>query len=224
MKFWDHWQKTTRVALIALCCWFLSPTDTFAQTKLFGTLEFKGKSLDALPQWQRILGEFEKQRAIFAACDAADTGCPSPRIKAWRGVLKALKGKPLPEQMAKVTAFANSWPYKYDMDNWGKEDYWASPNEFIEKAGDCEDYAIMKYLSLRDLGVSPDHLRIVVVRDRVRQIAHAVLAVYVDQQIFILDNFNDKALPQESVQQYVPQFSINETTRWAHVPAKKPGG
>ena len=57
----------------------------------------------------------------------------------------------------------------------------------------------------------------VVVRDVVRDLAHAVLAVYVDQEVYILDNLTKAVLPQERLGHYVPYYSVNETTRWAHV-------
>ena len=44
-------------------------------------------------------------------------------------------------------------------------DYWETPVEALWKgAGDCEDYAIAKYFSLRHLGVSSDKLRITYVK------------------------------------------------------------
>ena len=55
------------------------------------------------------------------------------------------------------------------------------------------------------------------VHDAVRDLAHAVLAVYVDDRVYILDNLTRAVLPQEQMTQYVPYYSINETTRWAHV-------
>jgi predicted transglutaminase-like cysteine proteinase len=57
----------------------------------------------------------------------------------------------------------------------------------------------------------------VVLNDVSRGLAHAVLAVYFEQQVYILDNLSRAVLPQEQVSQYVPYYSINETTRWAHV-------
>ena len=44
------------------------------------------------------------------------------------------------------------------------------------------------------------------------------VAVYLDGQVYILDNLTSRVLPQEQVTQYVPYYSVNETTRWAHVP------
>jgi predicted transglutaminase-like cysteine proteinase len=72
-------------------------------------------------------------------------------------------------------------------------------------------------VSLRQLGFGADQLRLVVLNDVSRDLAHAVLAVYLDEQVYILDNLSRSVLPQEQVRQYVPYYSINETTRWAHV-------
>jgi hypothetical protein len=35
--------------------------------------------------------------------------------------------------------------------------------------------------------------------------------------VYILDNLTRTVEPQEQMAQYVPYYSINETTRWAHV-------
>jgi predicted transglutaminase-like cysteine proteinase len=56
----------------------------------------------------------------------------------------------------------------------------------------------------------------------VRDLAHAVLAVYLDDQVYVLDNLTNAVLPQERVAHYVPYYSINETTRWGHVPPADP--
>jgi predicted transglutaminase-like cysteine proteinase len=71
---------------------------------------------------------------------------------------------------------------------------------------------------LRQLGFTAEQLRLVVVRDVVRDLAHAVLAVYLDDEVYVLDNLTNAVLPQDRISHYVPYFSINETTRWAHVP------
>ena len=104
--------------------------------------------------------------------------------------------------------------------NWGKADYWVWPNLFLKKSGDCEDYAIVKYFTLKELGMDTDKLRIVVLRDT-RRLSHAVLAVYMDKDIVILDNISNAILPQGRLRHYVPQFSFNEKSRWAHMRGKK---
>lgn len=115
--------------------------------------------------------------------------------------------------------FVNSFPYKEDIDNYGVNDYWASPAEFARNGGDCEDYAIMKFFALRELGFDADKMRIVVVRDLSRQVVHAVVALGVAGKTYILDSLTDRILPDDKITWYAPQYSFNETTRWAHVVA-----
>ena len=87
----------------------------------------------------------------------------------------------------------------------------------MSRSGDCEDYAIAKYFALRALGFDRDALRIVVLKDRIRGIGHAVLAVYLADDILILDNLSDRIFSHLKYKHYVPQYSMNETARWAHV-------
>ena len=101
------------------------------------------------------------------------------------------------DQLDTVNRFLNGWRYREDAANYGRRDYWASPLEFFLRSGDCEDYAIAKYVTLRQLGFAAEQLRLVVVHDVVRDLAHAVLAVYLDDQVYILDNLTRAVLPQE---------------------------
>jgi predicted transglutaminase-like cysteine proteinase len=105
-----------------------------------------------------------------------------------------------------------------DFDNYGLEDYWAIPHEFLFNGGDCEDYAITKLLSLRWLGYSADKLRIVVLQDTNLRIAHAVLAFGADDDILILDNQVEEVLSHQSIVHYVPVYSVSEFQWWMHAP------
>jgi predicted transglutaminase-like cysteine proteinase len=60
-------------------------------------------------------------------------------------------------------------------------------------------------------------MRIVLLRDTIRNIAHAVLAVELNDEIYILDNMSDLVLVHLKYEHYVPQYSVNEFYRWAHV-------
>ena len=62
--------------------------------------------------------------------------------------------------------------------NWGKADYyWETPIDFLQHAGDREDFAITKYMTLRSLGVASESTRVAVVTDSQLSVAHAVLMV-----------------------------------------------
>lgn len=185
--------------------------------ELFGTVEFRTNSLSALPEWQRALDQIDHEASIYDACATAEDACPTLGVRAWIRLIRAQSDRAQIEQMNTVNQFLNDWRYKPDSLNYGRRDYWATPLEFLAHSGDCEDYAIAKFVTLRRLGFADESLRLVVVRDVVRDIAHAVLAVYLDEDVYILDNLSSRVMPQAEVTHYVPYYSINETSRWAHV-------
>lgn len=185
---------------------------------LFDTVEYRGTSLDALPQWQRVLSEIERETPFYQACDDALSPCEPRALLAWQSMIKGQLGDEPEAQLRAVNRFVNRWQARTDQENYAKVDYWASPLTFLKQSGDCEDYAIMKYVSLRQLGFDPESLRLVVVRDMLRDVAHAVLAVHVDDEVFILDNLFQSVLPQHMVSQYLPYYSVNENARFSHLP------
>lgn len=63
-------------------------------------------------------------------------------------------------------------------------------------------------------------MRVVVVRETIRNMGHAVLAVYSGENIYLLDNLSDAVRSAQRVRNYVPQFSVNEKHRWVHVKAR----
>ena len=78
-----------------------------------------------------------------------------------------------------VNGFFNRLQYSTDLAIWGVEDYWATPSEFLaSNSGDCEDYAIAKYFTLKELGVPVVQLRLVYAKTWKSSVAHMVLAYY----------------------------------------------
>lgn len=78
-----------------------------------------------------------------------------------------------------VNGFFNRLQYSTDLAIWGAEDYWATPSEFLaSNSGDCEDYAIAKYFTLKELGVPVVQLRLVYAKTWKSSVAHMVLAYY----------------------------------------------
>jgi predicted transglutaminase-like cysteine proteinase len=183
---------------------------------LFGTVEFRSDSLDALPQWQRVLAEIREEERIYEACRRNADACPSAALADWQRLVGRQSGRPKLDQLQAVNDFVNRWRYITDQQNYGRSDYWATPVEFFARAGDCEDYAIAKYVTLRQLGFAAEDLRLVVVQDATRDIAHAILAAHVDTVVYVLDNLSERILPQQRVGHYSPYYSLNETARWAH--------
>lgn len=184
-------------------------------TGLFGSHEFRS-TLRALPGWERVMAAARPQLAAMEGCDPGVDTCSAAALS-WQKILARARDLPLREQLAEVNRFFNRWPYRLDIDVYGTADYWATPGEFLRLSGDCEDYCITKYYALRSLGVAPKRMRIVVVLDKIRNITHAVLAVATEGDNLILDNLSDLLLPDRRYQHYVPQYSVNEHYRWAHV-------
>ncbi|HEX6005437.1 MAG TPA: transglutaminase-like cysteine peptidase [Burkholderiales bacterium] len=142
------------------------------------------------------------------------------RLTAWREILTAAKYKRLPEaeKLTLVNDFMNQTNFVSDREHWGKEDYWATPVEFLStNAGDCEDYSIAKYFTLRALGVPDEKLRITYVKELViYKEAHMVLAYFPtpDAEPLVLDNINKTILPASSRNDLLPVYSFNGSGLW----------
>lgn len=175
---------------------------------LFGTQEVRSSDISAFKKWTGVMSRFESQMQTHTAS--------SPRVMMWKAELKNLKDKSPREQIEGVNAYANQMRYIEDKDNYAKSDYWATPIEFFSRGGDCEDFAIAKYASLRALGFSSEQLRIVIVQDTWKNVAHAILAVYSGGEIYILDNQDKNVEKAENVDRYQPIFSINSSHWWLH--------
>ncbi|APC16633.1 hypothetical protein BLL42_13175 [Pseudomonas frederiksbergensis] len=140
------------------------------------------------------------------------------RIDAWQHLLAAQKQTPELEQLNVVNLFFNKqMRYMEDIDLWHVDDYWATPIEALWKgAGDCEDYAIAKYFSLRHLGVSSDKLRITYVKALRQNRAHMVLTYYSspDAMPLVLDSLIDAIQPASQRTDLLPVYSFNAEGLW----------
>jgi predicted transglutaminase-like cysteine proteinase len=179
-----------------------------SQTYLFGSREIHSANLKMFPKWRGTLQRFEEE---LKSCETGPC-----RKKQWQAVIEGLRGKDLMTQLRELNTEMNDKRYITDPVNWNLPDYWATPFQFLRKNGDCEDYAISKYMALRDLGVAAEDMRIVVLNDLNLRIAHAVLAVYVNGKPYILDNQISKVVPATSIRHYQPVYSINEDGWWLH--------
>lgn len=184
--------------------------------RLFNTVEFKGR-ITQLPKWSGVLKQMGSWKGFFK--DPSTAGLPSR--SGWNKLRQEMTGLDTMGRLIAVNTYFNQWPYRLDAANFGVSDYWAIPIEFLKKSGDCEDYSIAKFYALQEFGFSSDQMRVVVVKDIIRNIGHAVLAVYTDGTAYILDNQTNMVLPHDRYKHYVPQYSVNERFRWMHIPVKQ---
>ncbi|MDT8440660.1 MAG: transglutaminase-like cysteine peptidase [Desulfuromonadales bacterium] len=182
---------------------------------LFRSHEFRS-TLKALPGWLRVMESASRTSERYMHCDPAVDTCSAAALS-WQKIVRQAQNQTAMEQLRQVNRYFNRWPYRLDQDVYGVSDYWATPEEFLHLSGDCEDYSIAKYYALRELGFPDQSLRIVLLKDTIRNIAHAVLAVELDNERYILDNMSDLVLSHLQYEHYVPQYSVNESYRWAHI-------
>src|SRR5262249_4647339 len=97
-----------------------------------------------------------------------------------------------------------------DWSQYGVDDFWSAPLATIEKgAGDCEDYAILKYLALREAGISPDDLRLLIVRAQRRDPLHPIAAVRLEGEWLLLENLTVVMVNSLEATQYRPLIPLD---------------
>lgn len=134
------------------------------------------------------------------------------QVKEWSNLLTSQLRSPLEDQLYEINNFFNEIPYYSDKEHWGKSDYWATPVEMLgTNGGDCEDYVIAKYFSLRALGIPDSKLRMMFVTALQQNQAHMVLAYYPAPNAIplILDNINPRILPASKRPDLRPVYSFN---------------
>ncbi len=116
------------------------------------------------------------------------------------------------DKLEKVNDFFNHTPYHSDLSVWGVSDYWATRLQFIGKdKGDCEDFVIAKYFTLKELGVPTSKLYMTYAKSLKFQVAHMVLTYYETPKSIplVLDNYNYKILPANERNDLVPVYSFS---------------
>jgi predicted transglutaminase-like cysteine proteinase len=162
--------------------------------------------LQALKQWQVMIKTF--------ATDMDQT--LSPNTRTWHAFMRSIEDNTPEQQILKVNLWFNAFPYKPDDYVYGESDYWASPTEFLEYGGDCEDYTIIKYITLRLLGFSADSLKIATVYDVYSGTDHALLLVKHDDEHYVLDNRENLTTPDFYTKRYKPHYIFNEEKFWTY--------
>ena len=119
------------------------------------------------------------------SCLADETAC-SPAAARFAAIVKEAREHEGRVRLNFVNQRVNNAiRYTSDMTQWGTPDEWSAPlaagkGSFDTGLGDCEDYAIAKYVALRAAGIPAKQLRVLLVRDNIARLDHAVLAANED--------------------------------------------
>jgi len=142
---------------------------------------------------------------------------PSQRIADWRALIETSRSSKERDKLQAVNQFFNRLDFVDDALLWGKEDYWATPVEMLtKKGGDCEDFTVAKYFTLRELDVPENRLRLTYVKSLGLNQPHMVLTYYVEPKSdpLVLDNLSDTIVTASERPDLIPVYSFNASGLW----------
>jgi len=139
------------------------------------------------------------------------------RLTAWEDLIVSDNSQTDLEKLEKVNQFFNMMEFVDDIDHWRVKDYWATPIEFIgTQGGDCEDFTIAKYFTLKAMGIKDEKLNLTYVKSITYNVHHMVLAYYSSpgSEPLILDNIVKDIHPASKRTDLLPIYSFNGTGMW----------
>ena len=188
----------------------------------FESGEFLAES-GAWPAWTEMLSRHGAQFDGLQGCLDDKAAC-SWRTKSLHVVLAQGAALPREKQIQLINRYVNRKRYNKDRRKIVRDEngsfsipsHWATLLEFLEKGGDCEDFATAKYLLLRHFGFAPENMRIVVVYDRSHRSHHAVLAMRFDAQTTWLLDTDNRIYRSRRPGGYRYVYAVNELGIWDH--------
>jgi predicted transglutaminase-like cysteine proteinase len=166
-----------------------------------------------------LAGEFHIENKTLAKIQKRYGSLAHARVIQWAELINDDNNKALNdmEKLRLVNRFFNRIRFVSDRSHWGKKDYWATPMEFLStNGGDCEDFSIAKYFTLRELGVSEDRLRLNYVKALKLNQAHMVVTYFktANAEPLVLDNLISRIEPASRRNDLLPVYSFNGDGLW----------
>lgn len=176
----------------------------------FGLFTFRAPEGLLWVKWRAVEQSMRSEAEAIERCKTDAEAC-SAAARRFVGIADAAR---LSDPYARVKSINlgvnRAIRYVSDFEQHGTADRWSSPLSTLATGkGDCEDYAILKYVALRDAGVAVEDLKLVLVRDTAVRQDHAVLTVRVDQRWLVLDNRSATLFETADVRHFMPLFAID---------------
>jgi predicted transglutaminase-like cysteine proteinase len=162
-------------------------------------------------------GEFTLSNDLLSDIEKAYGNNARQRVLFWNNLIIESRHLTEADKLKKVNDFFNALEFINDIDHWGKEDYWATPLQMlISNGGDCEDFSIAKYFTLREMDIPAERLRLTYVKALELDQGHMVLTYYstINSEPFILDNLITDILPSSQRKDLLPVYSFNGNGLW----------
>jgi predicted transglutaminase-like cysteine proteinase len=226
MRIFGHSHAWRVVVLVWGMVWFGPAADLSAGTLIspgamdlirksaepFGLLVSKVSAGALREKWLGVERKLDDERVQLALCDGDRERCVSPAALQLLAIVDNARARDGRARLGEINRAINlAIKPMSDMAQYGQIDVWSSPLvTFTTGAGDCEDYAIAKFVALRLAGMSPDDLRIVVMRDTISGEGHAVAMARLDQHWLTLDNRRMAMVEDTDVRNIRPLFVIDQ--------------
>jgi predicted transglutaminase-like cysteine proteinase len=176
----------------------------------FGLFTFRAPEGMLWRKWRGLEADMARERTVMDRCRTDAERCPSYAAQFLR-LINAVKAKSGRARLDEANRGVNAAiRYVSDFAQFGEADRWSAPlASFATAKGDCEDYAIAKYVALREAGFPLDQMRLVLVRDRAVRQDHAVLAARLDGRWLILDSRRSELMEDADARSLTPLFAID---------------
>ena len=177
----------------------------------FGLVTFRAPEGLLWVKWRKLEAELAAEARVLSQCQADPEHCSNAAARKYQALIGEARRLPGRAKIAWLNRTINAAiRYTSDQDQYGVPDLWTAPLATLNTGqGDCEDYAIAKYIALRDAGFSSDDLRLLIVRDRVARQDHAVAGVRQDGRWLMLDNRHDVLLEHKDAGHFTPLFVLD---------------
>jgi predicted transglutaminase-like cysteine proteinase len=178
----------------------------------FGLFATKLSGGGLLDKWNGVERKLEDEMVQLALCDGDRERCVSPAALQFLAIVDGARARDGRARFGEINRAINlAIKPMSDMAQYGQIDVWSSPlATFASGAGDCEDYAIAKFAALRMAGVSPEDIRIVVLRDLLHGEDHAAVLARLDGHWLMLDNRRMAMIEDIDVRNHRPLFVIDD--------------
>lgn len=181
----------------------------------FGLFTFVAPDSIVWFKWRKVAEDIRAQEPALMRCLSEESQC-SPGAARFAAIVREAREHEGRVRLNFVNQRVNNAiRYTSDMTQWGTADDWSAPlaggkGSFETGLGDCEDYAIAKYVALRAAGVPARQLRVLLVHDNVARLDHAVLAANDNGHWFILDNRWTAAVEDSDVRRFTSLFALDD--------------
>jgi predicted transglutaminase-like cysteine proteinase len=171
---------------------------------------FDDLTRDISAQWGDLQSRIQSEQETLAACRADSAKCPAA-ARHFLQIVELGRQRQGRARLAEINRAVNfSIRPVSDWAQYGVADFWSSPLVTLSAgAGDCEDYAVLKYVALREAGIVPNDLRLLIVYDPRRRTNHAVVAVHLDEEWLILDSHTLIMVTSSDARYYRPLFVLD---------------